>query len=94
MKNAPVSKLHNYGEIIEQVKSGEPVNLTKNGEDYMVIMTIDDYRGYLEAETQRKEEKEREIVMTKLASELEKGRLSYEKDGGLTQEEVRERLGL
>ena len=62
------------------ISSGSPVFLTKNGRGRYVILDMEDY-----------EKKEAAI---KLMAELEKGRISGEKEGWQTLEEVRKELGL
>ena len=71
----PVSDLRNYSEVLKNIKSGSPVYLTKNGRGRYVILDIEDY-----------EIKEAAI---KLIVELEKGRISGEKEGWYTLDEVR-----
>ena len=71
----PVSDLRNYSEVLKNIKTGSPVYLTKNGRGRYVIQDMGDY-----------EKKEAAI---KLMSDLEKGRLSGEKEGWYTLEEVR-----
>ena len=38
----PVSDLRNYGNVIDKVKTGNPVYLTKNGKGAYVIRTIEE----------------------------------------------------
>jgi len=71
----PVSDLRNYSAVLKDIKSGSPVYLTKNGRGRYVILEIEDY-----------EKKEASI---NLMSELEKGRLSGEKEGWYSLEEIR-----
>jgi len=71
----PVSDLRNYSEVLKDIRSGSPVYLTKNGRGRYVILDMEDY-----------EKKEASI---KLLTELEKGRISGEKEGWYTLEEVR-----
>ena len=71
----PISDLRNYSEVLKDIKSGSPVYLTKNGRGRYVILEMEDY-----------EKKEAAIA---LITELEKGRISGEKEGRYTLEEVR-----
>ena len=71
----PVSDLRNYSEVLKGIRSGSPVYLTKNGRGRYVILDIEDY-----------EKKEAAI---KLITELEIGRISGEKEGWHTLEEIR-----
>jgi len=76
----PVSDLRNYAEVLRDIGSGCPVYLTKNGRGRYVIQDIDDY-----------EKKEAAI---KLMLELEKGKISGEKEGWHTLEEIRKEFGI
>lgn len=73
----PVSELRNYGEVLRDVAVGHPVFLTKNGHGRYAVIDIEEYREY-----------ERMKAMDWLLSELDKGRLSGERDGWLPAEEV------
>ena len=68
----PVSELRNYGEVLRDVAVGQPVFLTKNGYGRYAVIDIDEYREY-----------ERMKATNWLLTELDKGRLSGEKDGWL-----------
>ena len=72
----PISDLRNYSEVLKDIKSGSPVYLTKNGRGRYVILDIEDY-----------EKKEASI---RLISELEKGRISGEKEGWYSLEEIKQ----
>ena len=37
----PVSDLRNYNEVLKNCRKGEPVYLTKNGEEDLVVMDIE-----------------------------------------------------
>jgi PHD/YefM family antitoxin component YafN of YafNO toxin-antitoxin module len=76
----PVSDLRNYAEVLRDIGSGSPVYLTKNGRGRYVIQDMDDY-----------EKRESAI---KLMMELEKGRISGEKEGWYTLEELRKEFGV
>jgi len=76
----PVSDLRNYAEVLSGISSGSPVYLTKNGRNRYVIQDMDDY-----------EKRESAI---KLMIELEKGRISGEKEGWHTLEEIRKEFGI
>ena len=71
----PVSDLRNYSEVLKDIRTGSPVYLTKNGRGRYVILEMEDY-----------EKKEATI---NLITELEKGRISGEKEGWYTLEEIR-----
>ncbi len=68
----PVSDLRNYGEVLRDVAVGQPVFLTKNGHGRYAVLDMEEYREY-----------ERMKATGWLVSELDKGRLSGERDGWL-----------
>ena len=72
----PVSDLRNYSEVLKVIKTGSPVYLTKNGRGRYVILEMEDY-----------EKREAAIA---LITELEKGRISGEKEGWYSLEEIRQ----
>ena len=76
----PISDLRNYTDVLKDISSGSPVYLTKNGRSRYVILDMGDY-----------EKKEAAI---KLMVELEKGRISGEKEGWHTLDEVRKEFGI
>ena len=73
----PVSDLRNYGEVLRDVAVGQPVFLTKNGRGRYAVIDIEEYREY-----------EKMKAMSRLLSELEKGRISGEQDGWLPADEI------
>ena len=76
----PVSDLRNYSDVLKDISTGSPVYLTKNGRGRYVILDIDDF--------------EKQEAAIKLMIELEKGRISGEKEGWSTLEEVRKEFGI
>lgn len=74
----PVSDLRNYSDVLQEVKEGAPVFLTKNGRGRYAVLDIEDFE---KAEAARH-----------LAAELERGRRSGELGGWLSAEEMAERL--
>ncbi len=76
----PVSDLRNYNAVIGQVSYGNPVYLTKNGRGDCAIVDM-------------KELDELRAIKS-LFSELEKGEVSARKDGWISLEEAKKRLGL
>ena len=76
----PVSDLRNYAEVLKDISSGSPVYLTQNGRGRYVILDMNDY--------------EKKEAVVKLMIELGKGRISGEKEGWHTLEEVRKEFGL
>ena len=80
MNIKPVSDLRNYAEVLRDISPGYPVYLTKNGRGRYVILEMEEY-----------EKKEAAI---KLMMELEKGRISGEKEGWYTLDEIKKEFGL
>jgi prevent-host-death family protein len=76
----PVSDLRNYNEVLRNIASGQPVFLTKNGRGRYVIEDIKDY--------------EKRDATIQLLAALDKGRISGEKEGYFTLEEIRNEFGL
>ena len=75
---APVSDLRNYGQVLDQVREGAPVYLTKNGRGEYSIHRIEDDEEFARAK-----------AMVKLLTELNKGFLSGEEEGWFSEEDVR-----
>jgi antitoxin (DNA-binding transcriptional repressor) of toxin-antitoxin stability system len=75
----PVSDLRNYTEVLKDIRPGSPVFLTKNGRGCYVVVDMQEY--------------EKTRAALKLMSELEKGRISGEKEGWSTLEETQKKLG-
>jgi antitoxin (DNA-binding transcriptional repressor) of toxin-antitoxin stability system len=76
----PVSDLRNYAEVLRDIGAGSPVYLTKNGRGCYVIQNMDDY--------------EKREAAVKLMTELEKGKISGEKEGWYSLEELRKEFGI
>ncbi len=74
----PVSDLRNYGAVLEKVKDGSPVYLTKNGHGSYSIRTIEDEENFQKAE-----------AMIQLMCELNAGIRSAEEKGWISEEDVR-----
>jgi prevent-host-death family protein len=70
----PISDLRNYGEVVNEVKDGQVVFLTKNGEGAYAILSMNDYQRYEQT--------------TQLFALLEEGRIS-ESEGTSTLKEMR-----
>ena len=73
----PVSDLRNYGEVLREVAVWQPVFLTKNGRGRYAVMDMEEYREY-----------EKMKAMNRLLAELDKGRVSGDRDGWLSADEV------
>lgn len=74
----PVSTLRSYTEVLEGVRPGSPVFLTKNGHGRYAILDIDDY--------------DRLVAEQTLFSELQRGRMSGESEGWVAASDVRARF--
>lgn len=77
----PVSDLRNYGEVLRDVAVGQPVFLTKNGRGCYALLDMEEYREY-----------EKLKALDRLLRELDRGRLSGEKEGWLSPDEVFDEL--
>lgn len=74
----PVSTLRSYTEVLEGVRPGSPVFLTKNGHGRYAILDMDDY--------------DRLVAEQTLFSELQRGRMSGESEGWVPASDVRARF--
>ena len=74
----PVSTLRSYTEVLDDVRPGSPVFLTKNGHGRYAILDMADY--------------DRLVAQRDLISELERGRISGECEGGINSDDVRPRF--
>ena len=75
-----ISSLRNYNKVLEEVHSGEPVFLTKNGTGRYAVIDLDDYNMFVEKSWQR------------LFSDLRKSRARGEEEGWITQEQFDDRM--
>lgn len=71
----PVSTLRSYTEVLDDVRPGSPVFLTKNGHGRYAILDMADY--------------DRLVAERELFSELERGRMSGESEGWVSSADVR-----
>ncbi|MBQ9278399.1 MAG: type II toxin-antitoxin system prevent-host-death family antitoxin [Lachnospiraceae bacterium] len=76
---SPVSDLRDYNKVLNKVNYGTPVYLTVNGRGKYTIRDIEE-----------DEEFEKTKAMIKLMCELNKGRMSGEKEGYISALEARE----
>ena len=76
---SPVSDLRDYNKVLNKVNYGTPVYLTVNGRGKYTIRDIEE-----------DEEFEKTKAMIKLMCELNKGRMSAEKEGYISALEARE----
>ena len=73
----PVSDLRNYASVLLEVREDEPVYLTKNGRGTYAIVDIAEHENY-----------EKTKAALKLMCELQKGRVSGEQEGWLSEEDI------
>lgn len=76
----PVSDLQNYNEVLQDVATGAPVFLTKNGRGCYVILDIHDY--------------EKQQTTLNLIAELSNGEQSAREQGWFSIECVEKSLGI
>ena len=74
----PVSDLRNYAAVLNEVHEDDPVYLTKNGCGAYAIVDIKEY--------------EKTKAALKLMCELQKGRISGEQNGWLSEDNVEKHL--
>ena len=79
----PVSDLRNYYDVLSEVHENAPVYLTKNGRGAYAIVTMDEYEQF-----------ERFKALCELRRELEKTIERDEREGYLSEEEVKGRFGV
>ncbi len=79
----PVSELRNYTNVVNQVKYGEPVYLTKNGHGEIAMVSMEEY-----------DEMKRQIALYKFYSEMAKGEQSIQDKGAISHEDLMKELGL
>lgn len=77
-----VSSLRNYQAVLEKVRPGNPVFLTKNGTGRYAIVDTSDYDFLYQA------------AFEKLFDQLDKHRAEAEQEGWVNESAVRERFGL
>ena len=76
---APISELRNYGQILEQIKPGSPVYLTKNGKGEYSIHRIEDDEQFENAR-----------AMARLLGELNTGFASGDDEGWISDSDLDE----
>lgn len=81
----PISDLKNYAAVLETVKVGKPLYLTKNGRGCYTVMNIDE-----QEQLQEKAEKyDRMQAQLRLMCELTEGRRAGEEEGWVSAEDVK-----
>ena len=79
----PVSDLRNYYDVLSEVHEDAPVFLTKNGRGAYAIVTMDEYEQY-----------ERFKAVIQIRKEILKAIESDEKEGVLSEEEFKTKVGI
>lgn len=74
----PISDLRNYSAVLQDIKVGSPVYLTKNGRGRYAIVDIAEQEDY-----------EKTKATLQLMCELEKGRKTGEENGWLSDNDMR-----
>lgn len=74
----PVSDLRNYNKVLDNVSENKPVYLTVNGRGKYIIRDIKDEENYEELK-----------AMVNLLLDLNEGKMMGEKEGYLSEEEIR-----
>lgn len=72
----PISDLRNYGNVLDKVREGSPVYLTRNGHGAYSIRDMKDEENFKKAE-----------AMIQLMSELNAGIRSADDEGWISEEE-------
>lgn len=79
----PVSELRNYTKVINEVKYGNRVYLTKNGYGQIAMINM-----------QELDEMEKELALYRFKLEMAKGEQSILEEGTISSEELKRELGI
>lgn len=79
----PISELRNYTSVVNEVKYGSRVYLTKNGHGQIAMINM-----------QELDELEKELALYRFKLEMEKGEKSILEEGTISSEDLRKELGL
>lgn len=79
----PVSELRNYTKVINEVRYGNRVYLTKNGHGQIAMINM-----------QELDEMEKELALYRFKLEMAKGEKSILEDGTVSSEELKKELGI
>lgn len=79
----PISELRNYTSVVNEVKYGSRVYLTKNGHGQIAMINM-----------QELDEMEKELALYRFKFEMEKGERSILEEGTVSSDELRKELGL
>ncbi|MBQ9438213.1 MAG: type II toxin-antitoxin system Phd/YefM family antitoxin [Lachnospiraceae bacterium] len=83
MEIKPISELRNYSSVVNEVKYGSRVYLTKNGHGQIAMINM-----------QELDEMEKELALCKFRLEMEKGERSVLEEGTVSSDELKAELGL
>ena len=79
----PISELRNYTNVVNSVKYGSRVYLTKNGHGYIAMINMKEL-----------DEMEKELALYRLKMEMEKGEKSILEEGTISSDDLKKELGL
>jgi len=79
----PISELRNYTNVINEVKYGSRVYLTKNGHGYIAMINM-----------QELDELEKRLAYYKFMLEMANAEKSVQEEGTITIEELKQELGI
>lgn len=79
----PISELRNYTKVVNNVKYGSRVYLTKNGHGQIAMLDIKEL-----------DEMEKELALCRFMLEMEKGERSILENGTVTAENIKKELGI
>jgi prevent-host-death family protein len=79
----PVSELRNYTKVVNQVRYGNRVYLTKNGHGQIAMININEL-----------DEMERQLALYRFKLEMEKGERSILEEGEISSDDLKEELGI
>ena len=79
----PISELRNYTKVVNKVKYGNRVYLTKNGYDQVTMIN-----------SKELDEIEKELALYRFKLEMEKGERSILESGTISSEDLKKELGI
>ena len=79
----PISELRNYTSVVNEVKYGSRVYLTKNGHGQIAMINMKEL-----------DEIEKELALYRFRLEMEKGERSILEEGAVSSEELKKELGI
>ncbi|MCR5092782.1 MAG: type II toxin-antitoxin system prevent-host-death family antitoxin [Lachnospiraceae bacterium] len=79
----PVSELRNYTKVVNQVRYGNRVYLTKNGHGQIAMININEL-----------DEMERQLALYRFKLEMEKGERSILEEGEISSDDLKKELGI